>query len=1151
MFTFIPELLDDNDYVSIEYFREALKNLETIYHTRYRPISSSVIVEEMKTIHKVYNSRGLNFIHWLIFYSADIGPQHLDFLKYLYQIGMDFTVEDERGYLLLDLAIEKNNYELTKWLIEDVKLDIDNERIIEHPIVKLFKSNLQSNTLDSKFIKLFILLNTHLPSHSSLKNTLLMIATRANCKEMVKWLIHRGANVNAHNSVGKTALNFAIMYSDQEMISDLIAFGASLESVDNDGRHILHYLANFGYLELIRKYQEDKQVDLSSFLDKDHSSLMFYAVQSSNLALVQYLLAHGLGIYHTNAEPYSIVLNACKSKTTDILKWLLEQGHIQLFEIREDGTREWIFDNHYQQPIHHAAQLASIDVVKWLVEEMGADINVENHRGITPLFMVSAGNESEDTYQVVRYLLQKGANKKINVKISIELPDEQECDDVERPAQYELSFSHDLLMKGHIDTLFDLMHKGIIDICEANLFEQNIFDMVMLSKNVYLIERMRLFLITYHLVEREHPIPIKTFACYPLFLDYLFTNKLISLYDFDGEGDTVIHAMVRFSKPSLAIELMDSLKGLNVNFKNELGESILSIVVKRNDLNFFKNMITSFGWQLDFYHINPQGEHLMDMLKSNGKQEWLDWLCENEDLKLNLDALHALFFEILQHQSFSKIMNFCRRYLSSLDFSKADEQHQKKPLAIMLERFEDHEILEFLTEFPHKQVFLKLNSQQDDFFDIMRRFKRQTLMNHLVKTPIDNLNIDSLVIQVCRKEPRVIVLEFCRTYQQVNLSQEVCLFSPLQYIFKRNDDELLKKFVSQFFGERLQLDRIDKDGNHFLHHLMQERRSLLNWFCNQKLFPVLPLSEDQVKEEILKIYAEQNDWQRYFFKHYLTPSVKKSVMDGLMQTNEISVLISLMKSKVLPFDATDIYENNVLVQVLSQGNTQIFEQLMLNFYIGHPQTESIIRQTFDFWNNHPDLLPKEVWIDYMRRTQDKVLIELAINHLQYDWKIPNEEHMNLFDILYQNQQIASLEWMLKSLHVGLTDTRYQAYFQGNKGDLKDYLAIFRRIYAAKSMKSILEQFDFDVACAAMQFLNKSDALDIFRDIKNWCKISDVQQTLLHICVLRGRSDLFSFILEKTISLVHHQDQSQKTALNYAAERNQTDMMEALSRSAHR
>lgn len=1136
LFQFDRELYQLHDQLTVSFFLDALNQLETIYRNYARiPVISSQLLAQIREVQTIYNARGLNFFHWFVCYSLEINQDHLKFLKFFKELGLDFSVLDGRGYHLLDVAIEKNCLVLARWLIEEVQLDIDNERHHIHPIVKLF----QTHSLDADTVKLTHLINDYSQApYSSSKNTPLMLAIRANDGNMVKWLITQGFHVNIKNEGDKTALQFAIMYAEEKVISELIEHGADLNTTDKEGRHVLHYFASAGYLKWIRYYQEKTQVDLRDVVDNDGCSLMFYAVQSSNLELVQYLFAQGLEIYHANFERYSTLLSACKSKTTDILKWLVEEKHIRLFEVLEDGTKAWVMDNLHKQPIHHAASNASMAILKWLIEDLGADINARDKEGSTPLLNVLVGNESDETREMIDYLLANGASQQTRINLSFE----EHSEYPELSQNFLLWFSHALIIGRHFDTLFDLMSRDIIDIRQVNHEGQNVFDMVMFMKNALLIERMREFLISYHITHENDVILFKTFLCYPLFVEFLFSNHYISLYQFDPDGDTALHSVAKYGDPEVSVQLMKFLKGANFNFKNGRGESILYLIVQRGDFNFFQMFVSGLSSQIDIHHINADGEHLIDVLKSTGKQEWLDWLCMQLGLQFTLDTLHGLFFEILEHHSYDQIMNYCRQY-SSLDFSKTRETDLKKPLAIMLERFSDHEILEFLKEFSYKQILLNLNINKENFIQILRNSKRQDLLKKFIQKPIEHLGVESLLSDVCRKESREVILDLCKTYHMASLNEAVGLKSPLHLIFARQDDELLKRFVVQFYGERLPLEHMDDDGQHFLHYLMSERRGLLNWFCNQKAFPIFPLSDELIFAEVMKVYAERSDWHRYFFKHYLSSVQKIKILDLLLQNHAIPVLIELMKSKILPFDSTDIYEKNILMQVLSEGNTEAFEQLMLNFYIGNPQTEELINSTFAFWKMNPNLLSKEVWIDYMKRTQDKALIKLVIQQLNYDWKQLDATGLNLFDTLYENQQRDSVEWMLKTFQVGLRETQYELYFKEKSiHALKVYLSVFRKIYAAKTMKAVLARFDFDVACAAIEYSNIQDALSLFKDIKEWHYISDSQQSLLHVCVQHERVDLLPFILDKTTEIMNGLDHNKRTALHYAVDKNAEAMV---------
>jgi ankyrin repeat protein len=89
--------------------------------------------------------------------------------------------------------------------------------------------------------------------------------------------------------------------------------------------------------------------------------------------------------------------SAAKSGNLDLVKYLIE----------EKGADFNAPDNDGETPLHSAASWGTLDVLKYLIEEKGADFNTPDNDGETPLHSAA----SWGTLDVVKYLIEeKGAD---------------------------------------------------------------------------------------------------------------------------------------------------------------------------------------------------------------------------------------------------------------------------------------------------------------------------------------------------------------------------------------------------------------------------------------------------------------------------------------------------------------------------------------------------------------------------------------------------------------------------------------------------------------------------------------------------------------------------------------------------------------------
>jgi ankyrin repeat protein len=1144
IFNFNVDEHSEKSISQLPFFRETLQFLEIAYRNNNLLIQKHDLVDEMRRAHQVFDEQGLNFFHWLINHIKDFGAEHLNFLKFLYGLGIEFDVRDANGYSLLDLAILKGHQDLMKWLVKDVRLDIDEERWNFHPLVTAYNTY-KNKLMIGEYVEMINFISAHMSTHSSSGNHLLHLAVRANDMPMVEWLFSQPQYQRCllkKNHSGKNALMYALMYADKTMVDFLIDKGAELNESDLSGRHTLHYFANFGYLKWIQIFERSTQIDLRDYKDGGGCSVLFYAVQSSNLELVQYLLPKGFEISHEPGLKYSLPLYACKSKNIEIVKWLHSEGHIHLYKVEEDGRKTWLVDEISRNALHYAAGGQFYSITKWLIEELGADIEAKAHDGSTPLLSALIHDESQASYQVVEYLLNQGANKTFNVIIY----DEQDESNIsENSQELVLPFAHALIIKEHFKTLFQLLESELIDVRTTNHNEQNIFDMIIMLKNATYTELMRLFLNTYNQRHHQNMIHVKSFKGYPIYAEHLILRNIITVRDYDADGDALIHNLVQFGETLSVIEFIRSFDDLNVNYQTEYGETPLSLIVARDHFEFFKHFIEAFSTKLNFEYINADGQHLFELLKEKGKQAWIDWMIQSKTLIFKKAEQHAFCFEVFQYQSFKEVKKYCHRmeFEHWVAIRKSD---QKRPLAILIERFSDQEILQIIKRFAPHQVLTHLNGKRENFIELLRAHHRHTLLAEFMRQSIASLNEASLLLEVCQKESRAVVLEFCKNHDQLDLNQASGSHSLLKLIFDRHDDELLKKFVIQFHGKRLNLENVDKNGRHFLDYLRTERRDLLNWFCNQKDFAILPLTDQVLFDELIQVHEEKSDWQRFLFAKYMTPKKLQLFINHLMRHLHDDVLVSYLKHKLVPYDYKDTDENNMLIHALSQGHHEVFERLMYDFYIGHQQAIPLVKQTFHYCQENQTKYLNKKWIQMMLVTQDITLMTLVITELHYDWRTKNETGLNLFEELYQSNQFSALKWLIKECQIRLKDTSYIPFFNEKPHmELKLFLGVFQKTFAKNQLDHQRQEFDFSVSEAAIYHLDTVRALDVLNDVVYWNQWNEKKQSLLHICVLRHRSDLLPFIIEKNHERLNHQDEFMRTALHYAVSYNDMNIVNIL------
>jgi len=265
------------------------------------------------------------------------------------------------------------------------------------------------------------------------RRTLLQLASETGHVEAVRVLLAAGADVNQRDKYSRTPLWDASFRGHVEIVKLLLASGADGDAYDNSGETPL-FVASWMFESEIVKLLLNAGASVNVVNRAWHTPLWF-AVLNNDPELVKLLLNAGACVNLTDKDDTPLYI-ASQHGAVEIVKLLLEAGANSDIKVYADGRYQTLLDiakaegrtqiasllEQYAGPEYTKRNQATFRLIKLAdslkakdITELreliasGADVNVINNRGFTPLWAASARGYKE----MVKLLLDAGANPNI------------------------------------------------------------------------------------------------------------------------------------------------------------------------------------------------------------------------------------------------------------------------------------------------------------------------------------------------------------------------------------------------------------------------------------------------------------------------------------------------------------------------------------------------------------------------------------------------------------------------------------------------------------------------------------------------------------------------------------------------------------------
>jgi len=257
--------------------------------------------------------------------------------------------------------------------------------------------------------------------------TALHLAANSGKKDIVEFLISKGAKVDARDALGLgvTPLYYAAMHNYEDIADLLLAKGADVNAKNKDrGECTLLYYAVWDHSKDTIKLLISKGADVNVKDDAGYTPLV-YAIWEDDKDMVELLISKGADVNAEDNDGLTPYYWAAMQGSKDLVELLTAKGATPVFAIPlaaregdltrvkrfiEEGADVNMYYKGAGTPLFAAVLADSDDVAKFLIAK-GADVNVKDNAGVTPLNFVIRSRGKKD---MVELLISKGAD--VNAK---------------------------------------------------------------------------------------------------------------------------------------------------------------------------------------------------------------------------------------------------------------------------------------------------------------------------------------------------------------------------------------------------------------------------------------------------------------------------------------------------------------------------------------------------------------------------------------------------------------------------------------------------------------------------------------------------------------------------------------------------------------
>ena len=532
----------------------------------------------------------------------------------------------------LHLACQHGRVDLVKHLVEVAGCDINAKGQYERSCLHFACLNRQSGTKVVQF--LFSKQEWNLEETDTNSSKPFDLALK-HCKvDLVKYLVEvAGCDINAKYQYESSYLHTAFWNEiDSDDGHDIVKFLSSkqecdVEVVDEDGNRILHLACQHSNVDLVKHLVEVAGCDINAKGQYERSSLhIACSNRQSGTEIVQFLFLkqdwYVEAADKNNNRPLHI---ACQHSNVDLVEHLVEvagcdinaKGQYERSGLhfaclnQQSGTKvvqflfskhEWNFeeaDTNGSKPLDLALEDCKVDLVKYLVEVAGCDVNAKDQYESSYLHTAFWNEiDYDDGYDIVKFLTLK-----------------QECD-VEVVDEDGNRILHLACRRGSVDLV-----KYLVEVvgCDINAKGQH--------------EKSCLHLAFWNTIEYNDDYDI---------IKFLFSKQECDVEVIDEDGNQILHLACQHGSVGLVKHLVE-VAGCDINAKGQHEKSCLHLAfwntIDYNDDYDIIKFLTS-KQECDVEVVDEDGNRILHLACQHGSVDLVKHLVEVAGCDINAKGQH-------------------------------------------------------------------------------------------------------------------------------------------------------------------------------------------------------------------------------------------------------------------------------------------------------------------------------------------------------------------------------------------------------------------------------------------------------------------------------------------------------------------------------